>query len=271
MATYIIGDVQGCFDELQSLLSLIKYREDRDALWFTGDLVNRGSKSLEVLRFVKNLPDVICVLGNHDLSLLALAFTQQPLHDHTLEDVLTAPDSEELLQWLLQLPLIYTHPTEPYTVVHAGIPPQWSLTEARRYALEVENILKGPASSALLRNMFGSHPLHWDENLEGWDRCRYIINALTRLRFCERDGSLNLSYKGSLEDAPPTLIPWFNFENRKTRHEKILFGHWAALMGKVSEANIYPLDTGCVWGGTLTALRLEDERLFSVSCAARRG
>lgn len=266
MATYVIGDVQGCYDELEALLSVINYHDDRDDLWFTGDLVNRGPNSLQVLRLIRSLPNVICVLGNHDLSLLALAYANHPLRHHTLDEILSAPDREELLQWLRNLPLIYTHPKKNYTLVHAGIPPQWTLTAARRHAREVEHKLRGAHFKKLLRHMFGNIPNQWDDHLRGYGRYRYIINAFTRMRFCEKDGTLNFDFKGSIAEAPEGLLPWFEVEPRKTEDEKILFGHWAALEGKVKENNLFPLDTGCVWGRSLTALRLEDEQLFSVEC-----
>lgn len=271
MATYVIGDVQGCYDPLRWLLKHINYNDDQDDLWFTGDLVNRGPKSLEVLRFVKTIPRVICVLGNHDLSLLALAYTDIKLHKHTLNNILEAEDRDSLLTWLRYLPLIHQDSQQNFTLVHAGIPPAWTLLEALQYAAEVETILQGPTFKDLLNSMYGNDPADWQTSLTSWDRYRYIINALTRMRFCNDDGSLDLSYKGTLEQAPQHLKPWYKIPDRKTQGEKILFGHWAALEGKVDVKNVYPLDTGCVWGETLTALRLEDREFFSVSCNKKMG
>ena len=266
MATYVIGDIQGCFDELKALLAVINYQEDTDELWFTGDLVNRGPKSLEVLRFIKAIPRCVTVLGNHDLGLLTLAHTPHHLKNHTLDEILLAPDCAQLLTWLRQQPLLYAPANSSYVLVHAGIPPQWSLSEAKRLALEVEIILKGPDYLNLLETMFGNVPALWNEDLQGADRYRYIINAFTRMRFCDGEGRLELGYKGTITEAPADLLPWFTIADRKTRNDKILFGHWAALEGQVTEPNVYALDTGCVWGGSLTALRLEDGQRFSVKC-----
>jgi bis(5'-nucleosyl)-tetraphosphatase (symmetrical) len=267
MAIYVLGDVQGCFDDLLLLLETIKYDQDQDTLWFTGDLVNRGPNSLEVLRFVKNLPRCICVLGNHDLSLLALAYTSQKLDSHTLEDILKAPDKDELLTWLRYLPLLHQDLNRNSCLVHAGIYPAWGIEEASQFAEEVENELRGPNFRDLLSNMFGNTPSLWHNNLAGWERYRFIINTFTRMRFCHLEGSLELSYKGTIADAPPDLVPWFEVKPRALSQMKILFGHWAALGGQVTVPNIYALDTGCVWGGALTALRLEDGGLFSVRCS----
>ncbi len=246
MSTYVIGDIQGCFDELIALLSLIDFRQDKDTLWLTGDLVNRGPKSLEVLRFVSRLPKLICVLGNHDLFLLALAYTQKKINHHTLDSLLNAPDRELLFDWLRHLPFL--HYVGDYVLVHAGIPPQWTIQEAKQYAQEIELVLQGPYFKELLENIFGDEPNYWDEQLTGWQRYRFIINGLTRLRFCDQEGRLDLSYKGSLQTAPSHLIPWFKMRSNQQPESKILFGHWAALEGVVKEKNIIPLDTGCVWG-----------------------
>lgn len=266
MAIYVIGDVQGCFDDLLLLLETIQYNQNKDTLWFTGDLVNRGPKSLDVLRFVKNLPRCICVLGNHDLSLLAQAHTTRRLESHTLEDVLRAPDRDELLTWLRHLPLLHRDLNHNTCLVHAGIYPTWDIEEASQFAREVEKQLRGPNFEELLNNMFGNTPTQWHHSLVGWERSRFIINALTRMRFCHKDGDLELAYKGTITQAPPDLVPWFEIKPRAMSQTKILFGHWAALGGKVTVPNVYALDTGCVWGGSLTALRLEDMRLFSVAC-----
>lgn len=267
MATYAIGDVQGCYDELQALLAKIDFNQSSDTLWFTGDLVNRGPKSLEVLRFVSQLPNVICVLGNHDLTLLALAYTSLSLKHHTLDDVLQVPDRDVLLDWLRNLPLLYQSEKFNCVMVHAGISPQWSISEAQKYANEVEHLLRRDTYKDLLKNMYGNEPNRWDPKLEGWDRYRFIINALTRLRFCDEDGDIDLSYKGNVADAPPHLIPWFEFPLRNnTKNTKIIFGHWAALEGRTNVSHVEALDTGCFWGGCLTALRLEDGVKFSVSC-----
>ncbi len=269
MAIYVLGDVQGCFDDLRLLLDTINYDQDEDTLWFAGDLVNRGPKSLEVLRFVKNLPRSLCVLGNHDLSLLALAYTTKKLHSHTLGDILTAPDKDELLTWLRHLPLLHHDLNHNTCLVHAGIYPSWDIEKASHFAREVEQELRGPNFRELLNNMFGNSPREWHDSLTGWGRYRFIINAFTRMRFCHLDGSLELSYKGTIVDAPADLVPWFEVSSRAASSTKILFGHWAALGGQVTVPNVSALDTGCVWGGSLTALRLEDGKIFSVGCGAR--
>lgn len=266
MPTYAIGDVQGCFNELQALLQLIRFDSQCDQLWFTGDLVNRGPQSLDVLRFARETPGVISVLGNHDLALLALAYTKQPIEHHTLTPILEAPDREVLLTWLRNRPLIYQNNHYPYVLVHAGILPHWTVPQAIGYAKEVEQVLQSEGYLALLENMFGKEPSRWSETLTSWPRYRFIINCLTRLRFCDQNGNLALNYKGTIQAAPPELTPWFKVPLRKHKDDLIIFGHWAALQGQADEPTVFPLDTGCVWGQCLTAMRLEDRRLFWVPC-----
>ena len=268
MSTFVIGDVQGCYDELQALLAHIQFDVAKDTLWFTGDLVNRGPKSLEVLRFVRHLPRVICVLGNHDLTLLALAYTKLTLRHHTLDDILNAPDKEDLLNWLRQRPLLYQDDIFNCILVHAGIPPQWHMEAAIRYAQEGEANLSSNHYRDLLNNMFGNQPDRWDNRLTGWERLRFIINGLTRIRFCDKEGNLVFNYKGTIAEVPAHLIPWYRFPLRKLENKKILFGHWAALQGQTDVPYVAALDTGCYWGGALTALRLDDGRSFSISCPA---
>lgn len=263
MATYVIGDVQGCFDSLIALLKLIDFDERQDTLWLTGDLVNRGPKSLEVLRFISQLPKAISVLGNHDLTLLALAYTDLAIEQPTLNAILEAPDREFLLTWLRHCPLIYSE--HQHILVHAGIAPQWTIHHAKLYAKEVEQILRSDHFASLLRNMFGNLPNHWTPTLTGWDRNRYIINACTRLRFCDLQGNMELTQKGKIETAPHHLYPWFKLLPKDINNQIILFGHWAALNGFTNQANVIALDTGCVWGRRLTALRLEDYKLFSIA------
>jgi bis(5'-nucleosyl)-tetraphosphatase (symmetrical) len=266
MSTYVIGDVQGCYDQLLRLLDAVHFDDKKDFLWFTGDLVNRGPKSLEVLRFVSSLPCALSVLGNHDLSLLALAYTDITLKKHTLDKVLSAPDREPLLAWLLKQPLLFEDKSQNTILVHAGIPPGWNTSEAKTYAHEVENCLQSDSFKDLLRNMFGNTPNAWDPNLSGWDRFRFIINALTRMRFCTQRGELDLTYKGNIENAPPDLIPWYKLRKTSASTPTILFGHWASLQGKADASHVIPLDTGCFWGGSLTALRLEDNQRFITDC-----
>lgn len=268
MATYAIGDVQGCFSELEKLLAHIQFDAAKDTLWFTGDLINRGPRSLDVLRFIKALGEKHkVVLGNHDLHLLAMAYgVRDKFHGDTLEEVLVAPDKDELMDWLRHRPLLYHDKASGYVMTHAGLAPAWRLSEARLLAQEVEGALRSDKPQLLLKNIYGNEPSQWNENLTGMERLRCIINYLTRMRFCHADGRLDLSYKGEIAGKPRELIPWFDVADRANVNEKIIFGHWAALNGKTSAPNIFPLDTGCVWGNCLTAMRLEDEEKFKVKC-----
>lgn len=265
MSTYAIGDIQGCHDELLALLKLINFQAEQDTLWLTGDIVNRGPKSLETLRFIKNLPNKIVVLGNHDIHLLALS-CGHPHDDHSVHDILNAPDRDELIDWLRIQPMIHYDTDFNYAMVHAGVPPTWDVYEAMDYAAEVEVLLHSPSYPELLHHIYGDTPVRWQNNLKGWDRLRFITNALTRIRFCSATGDLDFSFKGELGSQKPEYLPWFQIPNRASLNDKIIFGHWAALEGKAQGKNIYALDTGCVWGGHLTAMRLEDEQRFSVAC-----
>jgi bis(5'-nucleosyl)-tetraphosphatase (symmetrical) len=268
MTTYAIGDVQGCFAELQILLTQLKFNPEVDTLWFTGDLVNRGPQSLEVLRYVKRLgAKHKVVLGNHDLHLIAVAYGARKLHaGDTLDEVLSAPDSDELIYWLRHLPLFYRDKQSGCLLVHAGLAPTWSAAEARELAAEVEKVLHGETPEFFLQQMYGNEPNQWRDELSGIERLRCIINYFTRMRFCHADGSLDLSYKGEIAGKPDDLIPWFDVPDRKNANEKIIFGHWAALNGKTNSPFLCALDTGCVWGNCLTAMRVEDGERFSVKC-----
>jgi len=268
MTIYAIGDIQGCFVELEKLLLEIAFDQQKDTLWFTGDLVNRGPRSLEVLRFVKALGEKhIIVLGNHDLHLLAVAYGVQQQHrGDTLDAILHAEDKQELLDWLRHRPLLYYDKATQFVLTHAGLAPSWRLSEARALAQEVETMLKGDSPEFFLAKMYGNQPDHWDDQLTGIERWRCIINYLTRMRFCYADGRLDLSYKGEIAGKPNELIPWFDVPNRANANEKIIFGHWAALGGKTHAPHLYALDTGCVWGNCLTAMRLDDGKRFSVKC-----
>lgn len=270
MSTYALGDIQGCYDQLMQLLEKINFSE-QDSLWIAGDLVNRGPKSLETLRFLKSLgPRVIAVLGNHDLHLLAVHHgkTHQRRSD-TLQEILDAPDRDELMDWLRQQPLLVVDETLGYAMAHAGIPPDWSLKYARKRAAEVEVILRGDDAELFFENMYGNQPDCWHKELEGWDRLRVITNYLTRMRFCDKKGTLELKTKGSLDTQPEGYKPWFS-QPRKATSLPILFGHWAALEGYAEHDNVFALDTGCVWGNQLTAMRLEDRTRFSCDCAVLR-
>jgi len=263
MATYAIGDVQGCFDELQELLSQVAFRPAQDRLWLVGDLVNRGPKSLEVLRFVRSLEDrAITVLGNHDLHLITQAEgVERPRKDDTLTDVLQAPDGKSLVDWLRTRPMM--HAEGGYAVVHAGLLPQWSLTKALSLAGEVETALRSYSYRDFLGHLYGSTPDRWSEDLSGWDRLRVIVNAMTRMRFCRPDGSMDFKAKGT--KPPPGYRAWF--ELRPPEETTLICGHWSALRLKVA-AGVTMLDSGCVWGGALVAMRLEDRALHQLPCPA---
>lgn len=268
MPSYAIGDIQGCFQALQNLLQVIQFNPQQDKLWFTGDLVNRGPESLAVLRFIRDLNQPVIVLGNHDLHLLAVAYGQAELKPQdTFQDILQAPDCLPLCDWLRQQPLLHHDSTLGYTLVHAGLPPMWSLTQSLNHAREVEVALQGKNHLDFLANLYGDQPEQWSDGLSGLQRLRLITNYLTRLRFCDKNGKLELKTKGSSTHPSPTeFLPWFQIPNRKNKALKIIFGHWAALNGKTDDPHIYALDTGCVWGKCLTALRLEDGKRFSVPC-----
>ncbi len=271
MSTYAIGDIQGCYTELQALLELIHFNPNQDTLWCTGDLVNRGPQSLEVLRFFKQLKErAVVVLGNHDMHLLAVAYgnTERLKPQDTLTPILTASDAEELIEWLRHRPFLHHDAELGFTMIHAGIPPQWSLLQARQYAAQIEEVLQGPKYRDYLAHLYGDEPKKWSNQLEGWERVRFINNCFTRLRYCNTHGKLALKKKG-----PPSFEsnnkdddkPWFFWPHRASRHQKIICGHWATL-GYYVKDGIYAIDTGCVWGGALTALRLEDTRVFSMPC-----
>lgn len=271
MAVYAIGDVQGCYDALRRLLDRLGYDDSRDRLWFAGDLVNRGPQSLQVLRFVKSLSDSVAVLGNHDLHLLAVASGQAPVRKRdTLEEILAAPDRDELLDWLRRRPLLHYDPSLGCAMVHAGLLPQWSIEQARVLADEIEELVARSDRSALFTHMYGDTPDHWDERLSGWARARLIINAFTRLRYCDRDGRLDLRPKMAPGSQPDHLMPWFAVPARRSTGVRIVFGHWSTL-GLWRGEGVIGLDSGCVWGGLLTAVRLDGEPEFAtVACAAQQ-
>ncbi len=268
MATYAIGDIQGCFFALEKLLQVISFDPNKDMLWFTGDLVNRGPQSLETLRFVKALgKNQQIVLGNHDLHLLAMAHdTHAGWPDDTLGPILNADDRDELLDWLLHQPLLHHDEKLNYTMIHAGLAHTWDLTLAKKLAAEVETILRSNQRGEFFHHMYGNEPTQWGDSLEGWDRIRCIVNYFTRARFCRADGSLELKTKESMSVENTDLVPWFKLPERKSANLNIIFGHWAALGGVTHTPHTFALDTGCIWGYSLTAMRLEDQQCFSVSC-----
>lgn len=267
MSDYAIGDIQGCFETLQRLLCFIHFDKHRDRLWFTGDLVNRGPDSLAVLRFIKTLPlKAIITLGNHDLHLLSQLFVKNPVeeNDDTLHDVINAPDALELGHWLRRQPILYHDAKLNIVMCHAGIGPMWTLQLATTYAQELEKTLSGAYYPLFLTHMYGNQPDHWSDDLTGMTRLRVICNYFTRMRFCNAKHHLLLTYKGDLQNAPDDVYPWYAVPDRKTITADIIFGHWAALNGVCPDPTIHALDTGCLWGGQLTALRLQDKKRFSV-------
>lgn len=259
MRTFAIGDIQGCDDEFAALLERIEFDPARDRLWLVGDLVNRGPRSLDVLRRVKALGRAaIAVLGNHDLHLLAVALAgEKTKSQDTLAEILAAPDRDELLHWLRHRPLLHHDAALGYTMIHAGLAPQWDVATAQACAHEVETALRDEERCIeLFQNMYGDKPNRWSDDLAGFERLRFITNCLTRLRFCHDDGKLELKFKGTLEQAPQDLRPWFRIAGRKSRQQRIVFGHWSAL-GYYDGDNVLSIDTGCVWGSTLCAVRLD--------------
>jgi len=269
MSTYAIGDVQGCFDELLDLLEVFRFDRAKDRLWFVGDLVNRGPASLATLRFVRDLgARALVVLGNHDLHLLALAEgCATGRKDDTLEEILAAPDRDDLLDWLRRRPLM--HVAGAHTLVHAGLLPQWDVSKAKSLAEEVETELR-LRHREFLASLYGSRPDRWAEDLRGIDRLRVIVNAMTRLRFCTAQGVMEFETKGEVTQAPSGYLPWFDVPGRKSADAIVICGHWSAL-GLRLAPNLLALDSGCVWRGQLSAVRLEDRRLYQVPCGGDAG
>lgn len=265
MSVYVVGDIQGCYVELQALLEKIRFDPACDRVWLVGDLVNRGSGSLEVLRLVKSLGDsAITVLGNHDLHLLAVAAGVAQLHrSDTLDEILAAPDRDELLTWLRQQRLM--HVEGGNVMVHAGLLPQWSIKQAAQLAREVESALRSDDYVKFLEHMYGNTPNSWDDELSGYKRLRVITNAFTRLRICTLAGEMEFKYKGVMANIPEGNLAWFDVPERASRDTTVIFGHWSALGLKV-EPKLLALDTGCLWGGAMTGIRLEDRQLFQVTC-----
>jgi bis(5'-nucleosyl)-tetraphosphatase (symmetrical) len=266
LATYAIGDIQGCFNSLTRLLAHCAFDPAADRLWLVGDLVNRGPRSLETLRFVRDLGSAaITVLGNHDLSLLMAAEGfGKPGKGDTFDDILQAPDREELLDWLRHQPLC--HVEGQYCMVHAGLLPQWTATQARALAAEVEAALNRADWREFMANLWGSEPASWQDDLEGWPRLRVIVNAMTRMRFCSPEGVMNFRVKGEVAKAPAGYIPWFDVPGRRSADSVLITGHWSALGLKVTP-NLLAIDSGCLWGGSLTAIRLDDQAILQVECS----
>ncbi len=274
MPLYAIGDIQGCDTELAALLDQINFSADRDRVWFVGDLINRGPESLQTLRRIRSLGDAATVtLGNHDLHLLAVAHGCAKLRsDDTLDDVLAAPDRDSLLDWLIKRPLLHQDPDLNLCLLHAGLAPQWDLSTAGACAREFERSLRQDPMR-LFERLYGDEPDRWDEHLSGAERLRFIANCFTRLRYVDAEGRLALRVKGSPEKAQrKSLIPWFEAADARWRGSRIVFGHWSTL-GFFTNSDVIGLDTGCVWGGCLTALRLDvpDAKPVQVGCRTSRG
>lgn len=276
MALYAIGDVQGCYDSLARLLDKIRFDPTDDRLWFTGDLVNRGPRSADVVRLVADLGDrATTVIGNHDLHLLAVASRIRAEREgERLKDILEASDSERLLTWISERPLFHYDAATGYALVHAGLPPQWDVADAIRLAREAEVAITGPQAREFLAQMYGNEPNRWSEDLTGWDRLRVIVNGFTRIRFCDNYGCMDFENKGPLTGDTYPLLPWFQIPSRRSRGTPIVFGHWS-LLGLWNRDGVIGLDTGCVWGRQLTAVRLDQEtpEFFDVPSdfCARRG
>jgi bis(5'-nucleosyl)-tetraphosphatase (symmetrical) len=270
MATIAIGDIQGCYDQLMRLLESARYDERRDVLWFVGDLVNRGPQSLATVRFVKELGErAVTVLGNHDLNLLAVAEgIRKPHRGDTDGDILAAPDRDELLAWLRRQKMF--HVENGYAMVHAGLLPQWTIQQAAALASEVEEALRAPGYRQFLHDMYGNEPVRWRDDLAGTQRLRVVVNAMARMRVITADGALDFNYRMGLDRIPPGHMPWYEAPGRASRDVTILFGHWAS-HGRLVRDDVVCLDSGCVWGRDLSALRLEDRKVFSCDCPEMAG
>jgi bis(5'-nucleosyl)-tetraphosphatase (symmetrical) len=258
MAIYAIGDIQGCFAQLQSLLTKLQFNRDEDTLWLAGDIVNRGPHSLHTLRFIRSLGKrAVTVLGNHDLHLLAVANGRgKQSKKDTFKDILEAEDRDELLDWLIHQPLMHYDKELDVCLCHAGIYPQWSIHEALQYAGELQDILRSPKSHEFFHHMYGDKPPTWCRHLKGWDRLRFITNTFTRMRYCDAQGRLFLREKSAPGKQDKGIHPWFEIADRKTQTTNIIFGHWSTLTDP-QQKHLYPLDTGCLWGGQLTALKID--------------
>lgn len=268
MATILVGDIHGCYDQLQRLLVTASFNPEEDNLWLTGDLVARGSQSLAVLRFAKSLGTKLKLsLGNHDLHLLAIyAGISRCKKKDKFTQILEAPDCDELMTWLRKQPVLQFDDKLKLLMVHSGISPQWNLSVTLCCAEELTTALAGDNYAYFLAGIYGDKPDYWSPNLQGTNRLRYISNVFTRMRYCYSDARLNFDFKDRPDLAPATLKPWFMLPSQIPPEYSIVFGHWASLRGRGTPNRIYALDTACCWGGQLTALRFEDKRYFRQSC-----
>lgn len=268
MTVYAVGDIQGCYEPLLKGLEKIQFDPAADVLWCAGDLVNRGPASLAVLRYLKSLGDSCrCVLGNHDLHLLAAYYGQKELGKRdTASEVLTAPDCDELILWLRHQPLVQIDHDKKIIMTHAGVPHIWNVEQLSQYANDVETAVQSNKASRFFRHMYGNEPNKWREDLQGWDRLRTITNYLTRMRFVKSDATLEFSDKGSPASPPADHAPWFSFPNLLGDYQ-VVFGHWAALNGQTNNPKMIGLDTGCIWGGMLSFYSITDGKLaYAVNC-----
>ena len=271
MSTYAIGDIQGCYQSLRKLLNKIRFNPCKDRLILAGDLINRGPQSLETMEFIlQHQTSIYCVLGNHDLHFLAVAnYCKSPNSKDTFNDILQSNLRDRIAVWLSKQPLAIYHKPSNSLISHAGLPFNWSVKQALGYSREVSQVLQSAARYQFYVSMYGNKPNSWNEDLKGVDRLRYITNAFTRMRYCDSSGQLDLMVKSSPENQSSELLPWFELANSQLKGH-IIFGHWASLQGKSHYPNIHPIDTGCVWGGQLTAIRLEDfKRTFVNSIEAK--
>ncbi len=272
MATYAVGDLQGCLEPLKCLLERVKFNPAVDRLWLVGDLVNRGPQSLETLRYLYAMRDsLVCVLGNHDLHLLAVWHNIERLKkSDTLREIVEAPDAPQLLDWLRRQKLLHFDEARGTVLVHAGIPPQWTLGKALELAAEVEGALRDDLRiKQYLDGMYGNDPAKWNKDLTGVTRLRVITNYFTRMRFCTVEGKLDLKGKEGADTAPPGYKPWFAHKERRSRHVKIIFGHWAALEGRCNAPGVFALDTGCVWGGAMTLMNVDSGEMHRCECPGK--
>ncbi|QOI11282.1 symmetrical bis(5'-nucleosyl)-tetraphosphatase [Blochmannia endosymbiont of Colobopsis nipponica] len=268
MSTYLIGDIHGCYESLKLILNRINFNIKKDSLWLTGDIVAKGPKSLETLHLIRNLgKNVHMVLGNHDLHLLAIytGASKSKYEDH-LDQILNAPDVEELIEWLRKQPILQINKNKKILMIHAGIHPNWNIKQTIKYAREIENILQSKNYKFLLKAMHGNITKKWNINQNDLSRIIYNIKVFTRIRYCSLNGDLNMLYKGAPQNTPSSYLkPWFDFHTSTITKYNIIFGHWSALMGQGTPKGIYGLDYGCYYTGILTAIKWENKEIIQVS------
>ena len=272
MTAYAIGDIQGCYKNFMCVLEQVDFNPKYDTLWVAGDMVNRGPENLATLKYLISLGDrVKTVLGNHDLHLLATAFNTRDMKpSDTFDDILNSREFDDIIAWLRHQPLLTVSPSPEFVMVHAGIPPIWSLEEAQERAREVEQILRSHQISDFLDHMYGNEPDTWSDELTGFERLRTITNYFTRMRFCDPNGKLEFTATAGAEQGPEGFLPWYAYPNRKTKEHRLIFGHWAGIEGHTNTPNVHALDTGCVWGRKITLLNLETLKRTSCDCSEQK-